>query len=188
MRKAAIIGLAGSLMLASGLAQAVAGDRMFTLGGSLYWIDVDAKNVGTMDFTGGAFIGSAAFNNHVALRGSIYGATWDVDDELEVTGSDIQMLLGNNLVREGFKYYVALGVFNERIGPASVDADDREEFSGAQLGVGFGYNWSHIALDYTLNFRAVDDYADSIGIWQAPGAQHSDVIATSTVLALSLRF
>ena len=188
MRNAAIIGLAGSLVLASGLVQAAADERMFTLGGSLYWIDVDAKNVGTMDFTGGAFIGSAAFNNHVALRGSIYGATWDVDDELEVTGSDIQMLLGNNLVREGFKYYVALGIFNERIGPASVDADDREEFSGAQLGLGFGYNWPQVALDYTLNFRDADDYADYVEKMPAAGARRSDVTATSTALTLSLRF
>lgn len=191
MRNAAIIGLAGSLILASGLAQAAADDRMFSVGGSLYWIDVDATHVGTVDFSGGSIVGTAAFNENVAVRGSIYGATWDVDDALEVTGYDTQLLLGNNLNREGFKYYVALGVFDERIGFAGDDVDDKERFSGAQLGLGFGYNWPQVALDYTLNLRSANDYADFIeesGVMTIAGARRSEVTATSTSLALSLRF
>lgn len=191
MRNAAIIGLAGSLVLASGLVQAAADERMFTLGGSLYWIDVDATNVVTMDFSGGAIVGTAAFNDNVALRGSIYGAAWDVNDELEVTGYDAQLLLGSNLNREGFKYYVALGVFDERIGLEGDDVDDKERFSGAQLGAGFGYNWPQVALDYTLNIRSASDYADFIedsGMMQVAGARRSEVTATSTALTLSLRF
>ena len=191
MRNAAIFGLAGSLMLASGLAQGAADERMFSVGGALYWIDVDATNVITMDFSGGAIVGTAAFNDNVALRGSIYGAAWDVNDELEVTGYDAQLLLGSNLNREGFKYYVALGVFDERIGLEGDDVDDKERFSGAQLGLGFGYNWPQVALDYTLNVRSASDYADFIedsGMMQVAGARRSEVTATSTALTLSLRF
>ena len=191
MRNAAIFGLAGSLMLASGLAQGAADERMFSVGGALYWIDVDATNVITMDFSGGAIVGTAAFNDNVALRGSIYGAAWDVNDELEVTGYDAQLLLGSNLNREGFKYYVALGVFDERIGLEGDDVDDKERFSGAQLGAGFGYNWPQVALDYTLNIRSASDYADFIedsGMMQVAGARRSEVTATSTALTLSLRF
>ncbi len=84
-----------------------------------------------------------------------------MDDELEVTGYDTQLLIGANLKGEGFKYYVALGVFDERIGLAGDDVDDKERFRGAQLGVGFGYNWPQVALDYTLNVRSADDYATS---------------------------
>jgi hypothetical protein len=191
MRNAAIIGLAGSLMLASSLAQGAADERMFSVGGALYWIDVDATNVITMDFSGGAIVGTAAFNDNVALRGSIYGAAWDVNDELEATGYDAQLLLGSNLNREGFKYYVALGVFDERIGLEGDDVDDKERFSGAQLGLGFGYNWPQVALDYTLNVRSASDYADFIedsGMMQVAGARRSEVTATSTALTLSLRF
>ena len=191
MRNAAIFGLAGSLMLASGLAQGAADERMFSVGGALYWIDVDATNVVTMDFSGGAIVGTAAFNDNVALRGSIYGAAWDVNDELEATGYDAQLLLGSNLNREGFKYYVALGVFDERIGLEGDDVDDKERFSGAQLGLGFGYNWPQVALDYTLNVRSASDYADFIedsGMMQVAGARRSEVTATSTALTLSLRF
>jgi hypothetical protein len=191
MRNAAIFGLAGSLMLASGLAQGAADERMFSVGGALYWIDVDATNVITMDFSGGAIVGTAAFNDNVALRGSIYGAAWDVNDELEATGYDAQLLLGSNLNREGFKYYVALGVFDERIGLEGDDVDDKERFSGAQLGLGFGYNWPQVALDYTLNVRSASDYADFIedsGMMQVAGARRSEVTATSTALTLSLRF
>ena len=191
MRNAAIFGLAGSLMLASGLAQGAADERMFSVGGALYWIDVDATNVITMDFSGGAIVGTAAFNDNVALRGSIYGAAWDVNDELEATGYDAQLLLGSNLNREGFKYYVALGVFDERIGLEGDDVDDKERFSGAQLGAGFGYNWPQVALDYTLNIRSASDYADFIedsGMMQVAGARRSEVTATSTALTLSLRF
>lgn len=191
MRNAAIFGLAGSLMLASSLAQGAADERMFSVGGALYWIDVDATNVITMDFSGGAIVGTAAFNDNVALRGSIYGAAWDVNDELEATGYDAQLLLGSNLNREGFKYYVALGVFDERIGLEGEDVDDKERFSGAQLGLGFGYNWPQVALDYTLNVRSASDYADFIedsGMMQVAGARRSEVTATSTALTLSLRF
>jgi hypothetical protein len=178
-------------MLASGLAQGAADERMFSVGGALYWIDVDATNVITMDFSGGAIVGTAAFNDNVALRGSIYGAAWDVNDELEATGYDAQLLLGSNLNREGFKYYVALGVFDERIGLEGDDVDDKERFSGAQLGLGFGYNWPQVALDYTLNVRSASDYADFIedsGMMQVAGARRSEVTATSTALTLSLRF
>lgn len=191
MRNAAIIGLAGALAVNGGLAQAAADDRMFSVGGSLYTIDVDATHVGTMDFTGGSIVGTAAFNEHVALRGNIYGATWDVDDELEVAGYDVQLLLGGNLNREGFKYYLSLGVFDERIGWDGGRDDDRERFSGALLGLGFGYNWPQVALDYTIHLRSANDYADFVedsGVMQVVGARRSEVSATSTSLALSLRF
>ncbi|KHL70856.1 hypothetical protein SF06_02660 [Pseudomonas flexibilis] len=190
-RQVAVLGLAGVIALCSGVAQAAAGDKMFSIGGSLYWIDVDATHVTTMDFTGGSIVGTAAFSDNVAVRGSIYGAAWDVDDELEVTGYDTQLLIGANLKGEGFKYYVALGVFDERIGLAGDDVDDKERFRGAQLGVGFGYNWPQVALDYTLNVRSADDYADFVeesGMMQVAGARRSEVTATATSLALSLRF
>lgn len=191
MSRIAIICLASVLALGGNTAQAAADDRMFSLGGSLYWIDVDATHVGTLDFTGGSLTGTATFSENVALRGSLYGAASDVDDELEVTGYDVQLLLGGNLNREGFKYYVALGVFDERIGLDGDDAGDKERFKGAQLGLGFGYNWSRVALDYTLNFRSASDYADFVedsGVMRMVGVRRSEVSATSTSLALSLRF
>lgn len=191
MKNTAVIGLATTLLLGSGMVQAAAYDKIFSIGGSLYWIDVDATNIATLDFTGGSIVGTGAFSDNVAVRGSVYGATWDVNDALEVTGYDVQLLLGSNLKREGFKYYAALGVFDERVGQAGIADEDRERFTGAQLGLGFGYNWSQVALDYTINVRSANDYANFIEeswVMQAVGVRRSEVTATSTSLALSLRF
>ncbi|WP_443200260.1 outer membrane beta-barrel protein [Pseudomonas sp. B392_1p] len=188
MKKAAALGLVGALALMTGIAQA-AEEKNFSVGGSFYWIDVDATNVATLDFTGGSIFGTAALNEHVALRGSIYGASWDVDDDLEVTGYDVQLLLGGNLNREGFKYYLALGGFSETL--EYDGGGDSMDFSGAQVGLGFGYNWAQVSLDYTINLRSADDYADAIedsGLMWAAGARRSEVTATSSTLALSLRF
>jgi hypothetical protein len=188
MKKAAALGLVGALALMASVAQA-AEEKNFSVGGSFYWIDVDATNVATLDFTGGSIFATAAFNEHVAIRGSIYGASWDVDDDLEVTGYDVQLLLGGNLNREGFKYYVALGGFSETL--EYDGGGDSLDFSGAQVGLGFGYNWPQVSLDYTINLRSADDYADAIedsGLMWAAGARRSEVTATSSTLALSLRF
>ena len=186
MNKAVAIGAAIALTLTSNLAQAAEGDKNFSLGGSLYWIDIDATNVITMDFTGGSLVGTAAFNENVAVRGSIYNTTWDVQDDLELAGYDAQVLLGGNLNREGFKYYLALGVFSE----TADNGYNTIDFSGAQIGAGFGYNWPQVALDYTINLRSADDYADFIGdLMDNVGVTGtSKVSATSTSLALSFRF
>lgn len=187
MNKAVAIGAAIALTLTSNLAQAAEGDKNFSLGGSLYWIDIDATNLITMDFTGGSLVGTAAFNENVAVRGSIYSTTSDLYDEVELGGYDAQVLLGGNLNREGFKYYLALGVFSESL----EDGDESIDFSGAQIGAGFGYNWPQVALDYTINLRSADDYVDFVedsGMMQRAGVRRSEVSATSTSLALSFRF
>lgn len=57
IKQAAVLGLAGALAISSGVAQAAADDKMFSVGGALYWIDVEATNIGEMEFSGGALVG-----------------------------------------------------------------------------------------------------------------------------------
>lgn len=188
-KQAVIIGLAGVMALGGGMVQAAEGDKMFSVGGALYWIDVDATNIGELEFSGGALVGTAAFNENVAVRGSIYNTSWDEDEDFELSGYDTQLLLGGNLISEGFKYYVSLGVFSESMTLAGMSGE--LDFSGGQFGVGIGYSWPNVSLDYSINVRSADDYADFVeqsGLMTMAGVSYSEVTATSSSLALSVRF
>src|SRR5690606_19419088 len=113
IKRAAVLGLTSILAFSSGVVQAAADDKMFSVGGALYWIDIEATGLGEMEFSGGALVGTAAFNENVAVRGSIYNTKWDDDSALKLSGYDTQLLLGSNLKSEGFKFYAAIGVFSE---------------------------------------------------------------------------
>ena len=67
-------------------------------------------------------------------------------------------VLTYNLKSEGFKFYAAIGVFSESMTVSGVRGD--LDFNGGQFGVGLGYNWPSVSLDYSINVRSADDYAD----------------------------
>ena len=189
IKQAAVLGLAGALAISSGVAQAAADDKMFSVGGALYWIDIEATGIGDLEFSGGALVGTAAFNENVAVRGSIYNTKWDDDSALKLSGYDTQLLLGSNLKSEGFKFYAAIGVFSESMTVSGVRGD--MDFNGGQFGVGLGYNWPSVSLDYSINVRSADDYADFVeqsGLMQLAGVTRSEVSAVSSSLALAVRF
>lgn len=106
-----------------------------------------------------------------------------------MSGYDTQLLLGSNLKSEGFKFYAAIGVFSESMTVSGVRGD--LDFNGGQFGVGLGYNWPSVSLDYSINVRSADDYADFVeqsGLMQLAGVTRSEVSAVSSSLALAVRF
>ena len=56
-KQVAIISLASALALSGGAMQTTAAEKLFSLGGSLYLVDVDARDIATMDFSGGSIVG-----------------------------------------------------------------------------------------------------------------------------------
>ena len=57
-----------------------------------------------------------------------------------------------------------------------------ENFSGAQISGGIGYNWQKVSLDFTLAIRTAGDYADMLD------EDEDDVVAASGSLNIAYRF
>lgn len=172
MKKAvrAVAGLAVAvcMMMTAGNAMAEESGTKFKLGVGTYGLIIadDSSSVNSHDeeFYGGAIVGTACFTKHVALRGAFYAAENDDDSKWDVSGGDLQLLLGTNFYK-GFNVFGGIGVFTETweydggtIGGVSVKAD--KDFSGAQASFGIGYSWSKVALDYVVNVRDTSDYED----------------------------
>ncbi|VFQ44201.1 hypothetical protein [Desulfoluna butyratoxydans] len=172
MKKAvrAVAGLAVAvcMMMTAGSAMAEEGGTKFKLGVGTYGLIIadDSSSVNSHDeeFYGGAIVGTACFTKHVALRGAFYAAENDDDSRWDISGGDLQILLGTNFYK-GFNVFGGIGVFTETweydggtIGGVSIKAD--KDFSGAQASFGIGYSWNKVALDYVVNVRDTSDYED----------------------------
>lgn len=90
---------------------------------------------------------------------------------------DGSVLWGQNLNRQGFKWAIGGGYFNERWSYSSYRSSDSN--SGLQLTSGIGYNWRFVSLDAWLNVRRGTSYRET-----SPGADH----ALNTGLAVGYRF
>ena len=134
-------------------------------------------------FSGAALNATLAVDNNLAVRGNIYSQTWDDDTNVELAGFDIQFLLGENLIREGFKYYLAVGFFSEEL--SAYQSTNAYSLSGAMAGFGLGYNWERAAVDFTLNIRNAQPYVDMFEEMNMPGG--GTVSASSMALSLAYR-
>ncbi|SCX92079.1 hypothetical protein [Desulfoluna spongiiphila] len=172
MKKAvrAVAGLAVAvcMMMTAGNAMADESGPKFKLGVGTYALiiadDSSQVNYKDAEFYGGALVGTACFTKHVALRGAFYAAENDDNSKWDVSGGDLQLLLGTNFY-QGFNVFGGIGVFTETweydggsIGGVSLKAD--KDFSGAQASFGIGYSWSKVSLDYVVNVRDTSDYED----------------------------
>lgn len=174
------------MVMTSGNAMADETGPKFKLGVGIYGLiidgETDTSGIEDDTFYGGALVGTACFTRHIALRGAFYSAEHEDHSELEVTGVDIQLLLGTNFYK-GFNAFAGIGFFSETMklssdfGGFSVSAE--EDFSGAQATFGIGYSWSKVALDYVVSIRDTSDYEDFIG---------EDLNAVSAGITLSYIF
>ena len=154
---------------------AFAAEKRFSVGGGIYVSTLSPSGYADEDFSGLALTGTAAFNNHFGVRLNLFSLEHDDVSSLDSSGFDLLALAGYNLANEGFKFYGGLGVFRDKLEYAG----SSETFSGTQLNLGLGYNWSQVALDFSVSFRDSGDYEDSSGI---------SVDATSGLLSLAYRF
>ena len=159
-------------------------------------------------FGGAAINATLAFNNNIALRGHLYSQSEADNENIEVSGYDIQALFGSNLTNEGLKYYLALGLYSEELNvdiyrtgyrsypyypyyPYYTYYSYTENYSrsmtGLMLGFGLGYNWSRVALDFTVSIRDAQPYADTfeeLNLYWSGGT----VAAASGAFSLAYRF
>lgn len=154
---------------------AFAAEKRFSVGGGVYVSTMSASGYADDDFTGLALTGTAAFNNHFAVRLNLFSLEHEDVSGLDSSGFDLLALIGYNLANEGFKFYGGLGVFRDKMKYVGLS----ETFSGPQLNLGLGYNWSQVALDFSVSLRDSDDYEDVFG---------ASMDVTSGLLSLAYRF
>jgi len=168
VRLIAGLAVAACMVMTAGNAMADESGPKFKLGVGTYGLiiadDSSQVNYKDAEFYGGALVGTVCFTKHVALRGAFYSAENDDNSSWDVSGGDLQLLLGTNFY-QGFNVFGGIGAFSETweydggsIGGVSFKAD--KDFSGAQASFGIGYSWSKVALDYVVNVRDTSDYED----------------------------
>ena len=165
------LAVAVCMTMTAGTAMADQSGPKFKLGVGTYALivgdDSSRANSEDEEFYGGALVGTACFTKHIAVRGALYSTEHDDYSGLDVSGLDLQLLLGTNFY-EGWNLFGGVGYFtetwevSESIYGYTISAD--KDFSGAQLSFGVGYSWSKVALDYVMNVRDTSDYEDFSGI------------------------
>jgi hypothetical protein len=157
------------------IATAYADDKQFSVGGGVYNSTISADGYADDDFSGFALTGTAAFNNYVGARLNMFWTEHDDMGYLESSGYDALLLAGYNLINEGFKVYAGAGLFSEEWEFLGYT----EKFKGTQLSIGGGYNWKHVTVDFSINFRDASDYEDFLD---------ESISTTSSLLSVGYRF
>ncbi|MDH5692383.1 MAG: porin family protein [Gammaproteobacteria bacterium] len=137
-------------------------------------------------FTGAAIWLGYALTQNVGLRGGLYSAS-NTDNrstgatpELKARGQELQLLIGNNLDRKGFRVYIGLGTFSESWEIAGTPHD---RFSGSQFTFGLGYNWQKVTLEYSTAVRGNTGYQKSFS-----EGDPSNLVIQTTGVTLAARF
>ncbi|WOH36618.1 outer membrane beta-barrel protein [Thalassotalea fonticola] len=156
----------------------VALDKQWQVGIGTYALvlEPDDSDYDEDEFTGYNLSLTYGATDNVAIKASYYDTEHDDFSQLELSGCELQLLAGTGLASTGFKIYGSFGFYSE-----SMEYDDiDEDFSGAQLGGGIGYNWEQVALDFTLSLRTTSDYEDF--------AEIDDISAATSSLNIAYRF
>lgn len=175
MRFISTVAAVSAFTLLIATSSALAAEKRYSVGGGIYVSTVTASGYADDDFAGVTLTGTAAFNNHFGIRLNLFSLEHDDVSGLDSSGYDILALAGYNLANNGFKFYGGLGVFHDKLKYAGFS----ENFNGPQLNLGLGYNWSQVALDFSVSFRNSKDYEDFFGV---------STDASSGLLSLAYRF
>ncbi len=150
----------------------------FSAGVGSYALVVEADGYSEDQFAGFSVFGDYAFNDHFSLRGQYYSVEHDDFSELEASGLEANAYFGTGLASNGFKAFIGGGFYSEEMEADGFD----ENFFGAQISGGIGYNWQKVSLDFTLAIRTAGDYADMLD------EDEDDVVAASGSLNIAYRF
>ena len=159
--------------------------RPFGIGISSYVLTLDHSEYPTQpdQFTGSAFWFSMAFSNNMAFRFGAYSTKHKDDAAFVASGTDMQLVFGSNMRREGFSAYIGIGLYSE---DWMLDEQPIETFSGTGLVLGLGYNWSHVRLEIAGTGRESAEYTDFMRMLGAN--PNNQVSAASGAFMLSARF
>ena len=129
----------------------------------------------TTTFSGYNFTSTYAFSDNFAVRAGYYTLEHEDFSNLESSGFDLVAYYGTGLATAGFKAYIGGGLYTDTFSVSSYE----EDFSGAQLNGGLGYNWNVVALDFIMGVRSTGDYEED---------SNEDITAVSASLVVSVRF
>lgn len=135
-------------------------------------------------FVGGAFFVNYHFNESISARVQFYAIEHDDFSEIEMSGVDLLLYWGGGFLSEGFKWYIGGGAYSETLEIGNYE----EDFSGGQLNGGIGYNWEHIALDFSIGARTTSDYEDFADDEETTIDRDEDMFALTAALGVSVRF
>lgn len=153
-------------------------NKHWQVGAGTYAVVIEADDYPDDDFTGFNLSSTYAFTDNVAVRGQYYSTEHDDESDLELAGFDVVAFYGTGLLSEGFKAYIGGGFYSETLEVGSFD----EDFSGAQINGGIGYNWEQVSLELSIGIRSTGDYEDFVD------DSGTDVTAVSSALTVSYRF
>lgn len=162
----------------SALAEGKQDNKHWQVGVGTYAVLIEADDYGDDDFTGFNLSTTYAINDNFAIRAQYYSTEHDDVSDLDLSGFDFVAYYGTGLMSQGFKAYIGGGFYSESMERDSFD----EDFSGAQLNGGIGYNWDQVSLELSAGIRSTGDYEDLID------DSGTDVVAVSSALTLSYRF
>jgi len=151
--------------------------KQWSIGGGTYALIIDHDELGEDDFSGFTLSSTYAVSDSFSINGQYYSLEHNDVSDLDVSGVDISAYYGTGLASKGFKAYIGAGLYSETLDFEGME----EDFSGAQLRGGFGYNWEAISLDLSVGIRSTGDYED----FADDGA---DMSAISSSLVLAFRF
>lgn len=160
------------------LAQEEQDNKHWQVGVGTYAVVIEAEDYPDDDFTGFHLSSTYAFTDNVAVRAQYYSTEHDDESGLDLSGIDVVAFYGTGLLSKGFKAYVGGGFYRETLEIGSFD----EDFSGAQINGGIGYNWDQVSLELSIGIRSTGDYEDLID------DSGTDVTAVSSALTVSYRF
>ena len=143
-----------------------------SFGVGTYSTIVDYESESTIRLHGLALIYTFSFTNWIAVHAEGYSQE---DDGVDVHGVDISMLLGHNLLNNGFRIYFKAGRFLEKMdsGPFGNEVN-----SGTLLGLGIGWTWTRVDLNFWMAWREPNAYEHG----------GEDVNAISSGLSIAFRF
>lgn len=130
------------------------------------------------EFAGLGLYGTLTLNNAAALRLTLAEQEHEKYDNLELTVTELSLLIGGGLQNPGAKLYGSIGYFSESLGASG--RSDEYSFSGLMVGAGVGYSWEVVTMDLWFNIRDSSDYDDFVG-------PYVDATAASAGLGVAMR-
>ncbi len=177
MKKFLMAGLLLSSFICATQANAEEGNGYVGLGLKSLVITVDnGVTISSFSWGGLAFVGGYDVTDYISLNGSYYTLTETTDANSEMKGFDAEVRFGPNSL--GFTYYGSLGYFSDTWNGSTSGVS--QDYSGALLGLGIGYNWENVNLNWNIfSIRSSSDYQ---------GNSTADYSVGSGSLSLAYRF
>ena len=172
--------IAASMLLAAMVStQAVAEEGKFNIGlasKSVTIIVDDGFSSNAFSWGGLAIVGGYDFTDYISLNGALYTLVETADTNSEMSGFDADVRFGPNGL--GFTYYGSLGYFSDTWNGSTSGIS--EDYSGGSFGVGIGYNWENVNLNWNIfSLRSSGDYQ---------GSSTADFTVGSGSLGVAYRF